>query len=139
MTHRVLSALWCAYASAAACDADARDLGVYQLHAESMVEHRALLRRARYQEWRRRRLERKGSMHGALLRFALLGVAGAGAAALCGLTPRDALASVRAIPSVLRQARPRSLMRAGVGLSHKAWGPGIWSDDEPIRTGSQSS
>jgi len=48
-------------------------------------------------------------MHGALLRFALLGIAGAGTAALCGLTPRDALASVRAIPSVLRQARPGSL------------------------------
>ena len=73
-------------------------------------------------------------MHGALLRFALLGIAGAGAAALCGLTPRDALASVRAIPSVLRQARPSSLMCWG-GCQPR----GVGHRDLTRSVGSQSS
>ncbi len=60
---------------------------------------------ARYQEWRRRRLERKDGMRGALSRLALLAAACAGAAALAGVTPREALSSLRALPSVLRQAR----------------------------------
>lgn len=59
----------------------------------------------RYQEWRRRRLERRGSLRGALSRAALLGVACAVAAAFAGMTPREALSALRALPSVLRQAR----------------------------------
>ncbi len=59
----------------------------------------------RYQEWRRRRLEHRGSLRGALSRAALLGVACAVAAAFAGMTPREALSSLRDLPSVLRQAR----------------------------------
>lgn len=44
-------------------------------------------------------------MRGSLSRLALLAAACAGAAALAGMTPREALSSLRALPSVLRQAR----------------------------------
>ncbi|KAK9842330.1 hypothetical protein WJX81_007177 [Elliptochloris bilobata] len=91
------------YGTAEAFNTEHSDLMFLRKLLLDACEEVGAAKRLRYQEWRRRRLEQRGSLRGLLSRAALLGVACAVAAAFAGMTPSEALSSLRGLPSVLRQ------------------------------------